>query len=391
MIFCFVELLAPAGDREKAKLAILYGADAVYLGGKFGLRAFAPVSLNDIKETVLYSHALGKKVYVTVNIFPRNADFEEITEYIKNLEKIGADAVIVSDLGVMRLVRENTKLDIHISTQANVLNTYTAEEYVRLGAKRIILARECALDEIKQIAKHLAGRCEIEVFVHGSMCVCYSGRCLLSNYLTHRESNRGECAQPCRWKYFLTEEKRPGQYMQITEDAHGAYIMNSKDLCLIGHLGELEKAGVTSVKIEGRMKSEYYVASAVSAYRRMLNGENFNYNEEINKVAHRPWTKGFVFNTDDSLYYESAASGSTYEVTAFCLGGNRISQRNVFSVGDELEILSPSLNNNKKFLIKTIKTQDGKNIIRANKAEEVLFIDCPYEICYGDFLRRKNP
>ena len=385
-----VELLAPAGDANKLKLALMYGADAVYLGGsKFGLRSAATVDNDYLKEAVALAHSKGKKVYVTVNIFARNGDFDEIKKYVKHLESIKVDAVIVSDLGVMRVVRENTKLEIHVSTQANVLNKYTAEEYVKLGAKRIILARECSIKEIKEIAAYVKGKCDIEVFVHGAMCVSYSGRCLLSNYMTGRESNRGECAHPCRWKYTLVEEKRPDQSFPIEEDEHGTYIMNSKDLCLINHLNDLEAAGVTNFKIEGRMKSEYYVAAVTGTYRRAIDGEQFDRMEEINKSAHRPWTTGFVFGENDHLYTTTTDAKSTHQVTARCLGKDKISLLNYFCVGEELEILSPGANHNKTFIVTHIKDDTGIEITRANKAGYVYYIDCPYQLQPDEFLRKK--
>jgi len=401
-----VELLAPAGDMNKLRLALKYGADAVYLGGRFGLRAPAAINDNDLKEAVSIVHSQGKKIYVTVNIFARNADFDEIKIYVKNLKEIGADAVIVSDLGVLKLVRENTSLDVHISTQANVINKYTAQEYVNLGAKRIILARECSHTEIKEIADHLKNecgdKCELEVFVHGAMCVSYSGRCMISNYMTEREANRGECSQPCRYKYTgnftagtLMEEKRPSQYWGIEEDANGTYIMNSKDLCLINHLDELKTCGVTSFKIEGRTKSDYYVAAVVNTYRHALKketeGKKFDYQKEIEKISHRPYTTGFVFEKTDNLFIEHTNQISTHEVVGMCLGGNKILQRNVFCQGDELEILSPGKNHNRVFNVKSIKDEQGQSIIRANKAGAVYYIELDNIVLEADeFLRKEQ-
>ena len=376
---------------NKLKLALLYGADAVYLGGsKFGMRSTAIVNNEFLKEAVELVHSLGKKVYIAVNIFARNSDFDEIKKYVKYLESIKVDAVIVSDLGVMRLVLENTKLEIHVSTQANVLNKYTASEYVKLGARRIILARECSLTEIKEIAAHVGGKCDIEIFVHGAMCVSYSGRCMLSNYLTGRESNRGECAHPCRWKYALVEEKRPDQYFPIEEDSHGTYIMNSKDLCLINHIDELVAAGVTSFKIEGRNKSEYYVAAVTSAYRRAIDKTTVELLTEINKTSHRPWTTGFVFGKNDHLYTKTADPKSTHQVVAQVIDREKVSLLNVFSVGDELEILSPSENHNKTFTVTSIKDGTNQEITRANKAGYIYYIDCPFILHPDEFLRIKK-
>jgi len=385
-----IELLAPAGDMNKLRLAVKYGADAVYLGGKFGLRAGAAIEDDNLQEAVSHAHSHGKKVYVTVNIFARNADFDAIKDYIKQLQEINVDAVIVSDLGVLKLVRENTSLEAHISTQANVINKFTAEEYVNLGAKRIILARECSLKEIKEIADHIKNKCEIEVFVHGAMCVSYSGRCMISNYMTTREANRGECAQPCRYKYTMIEEKRPSEHWGIEEDTHGTYIMNSKDLCLINHLDDLITCGVTSFKIEGRMKSSYYVAATVSAYRRALDKEDFDYIKEINKIPHRPWTSGFTFEKSDHLYIECPNPVSTYEVVGMCLGGNKILQRNVFNIGDELEILSPGKNHNITASVISIKDELEQSVTRANKAGAVYYIELDGFVPEADdFLRKK--
>jgi putative protease len=378
---------------DKLRLAIAYGADAVYLGGsKFGLRSSATIENEFLPSAIEYAHSMGKRVYVTLNIFARNADFDEIREYAKYLEQIGADAVIVSDLGVLKTVRESTELEIHVSTQANVINKYTAEEYVKLGASRIILARECSLEEVTEIVEHVTPMgCDIEVFVHGAMCVSYSGRCLLSNYMTNRESNRGECAQPCRWEYALVERKRPDESFEIQEDSNGTYIMNSKDLCLIEHLDKVKATGARSFKIEGRMKSEYYVAAVTGAYRRALDGEVFDYMNEVNKIAHRPYTTGFAFGKQkDTEYPKSADPKSTYQVVAQCLGDNNVSQRNVFCVGDTVEILSPHDNHNKTFEITSIIEQapERATVTRANKANYVYEIDCPFLLKSGDFLRK---
>lgn len=388
-----IELLAPAGDIKKLELAFLYGADAVYLGGKdFGLRAKSG-NFNDdeLKQAIGFAHARSKKVYVTVNIFARNADFEPIKKYLKFLESIKVDAVIVSDLGVLRLAHETTSLEIHISTQANVLNKYTAETYVNLGASRIILARECSLPEIKEIASHLKGKAEIEVFVHGAMCVSYSGRCLMSAYMNgaDRDANRGACTQACRFKYALVEEKRPNEFFPISEDIRGSYILNSRDMCLADHLKDLADAGVVSVKIEGRTKSESYVAGVVNTYRKLLNGDKFDHHAELAKIAHRPYGTGFLFG-EAKQYYESAAPHATHEFTAICTAPGLIEQRNVFEVGDTLEILSPNHNTfNKSFKVTSISTQNGEQIARAKRVQEILEIDCPFKLAPGDILRKK--
>ena len=387
------ELLAPAGDMSKLKIALTYGADAVYLGGKsFGLRALA-INFTDeeLEKAVKYVHTAGKKAYVTLNIFARNNDFTALIKYAKFLESINVDAVIISDLGVMQAVKQNTKLEIHISTQANVLNKYTAEQYVNLGAKRIILARECSLAEIKEIAAHLRGRAEIEVFVHGAMCVSYSGRCLLSDYIVggNRISNRGACIQPCRFKYALVEEKREGEFFAIEEDNNGTYIMNSRDLCLIEHLDELANAGVTSFKIEGRTKSEHYVACVINAYRRVMNGEKFDAHTELEKVSHRPYTTGFVFDEQDKQYRESPIPHATHEFVGIVVAGGKVQHRNMFCIGDTLEILSPSKSFNKTFTATEILNPDGASIPRAKNVQEILTLKCPHELHEGAILRKK--
>lgn len=267
------ELLAPAGNIEKLKTAIEFGADAVYLGGsKLNLRAFADnFSLDELKEGIEFAHSRNKKVYITLNVFPHNEDLNGLEEYLKDLYEIKADAVIVSDPGIIMTAREVVpNLEIHLSTQANSVNYKTAIFWHKQGVKRIVVARELSLKEIKSMKEKIPETCEIEAFVHGSMCISYSGRCLLSNYMTGRDSNRGACAQPCRYKYSLVEEKRPNEYFPVYEDEKGTYIMNSKDLCMIEHIPDLISAGIDSLKIEGRMKSSYYVASVVKAYREAI-------------------------------------------------------------------------------------------------------------------------
>ena len=378
---------------SKLEIALLYGADAVYVGGKdFSLRAKAGNFTNEeLKKATELVHSHGKKIYVTINIFARNADFEPIKEYLRFLQSINIDAVIVSDLGVLRLVRETTNLEIHVSTQANVLNKHTAQIYTDLGAKRIILARECSLDEIKEIAKHLEGKCEIEVFVHGAMCVSYSGRCLLSSYINggSRDANRGACTQPCRFGYALVEEKRQGMYFPIEQDQHGSYILNSRDLCLANHLTDLADAGVTSFKIEGRTKSEYYVAGVVNTYRKLLNNEKIDYISELEKIAHRPYTTGFLFG-DAEQYPTSPAPHASHEFVAICVEKNQVQHRNAFNIGDTLEILSPHANTfNKTFAVTRITNQDGEQLDRAKRVQEILTLDCPFELRPGDILRKK--
>ena len=292
-----MELLAPAGTFEKMQTAFYFGADAVYFAGKkFGLRAFAGnFTDNEIIKATQYAHKLGKKVYITINILAHESDFDGLKEYLCELEKAKVDAVIVSDLGIIEYIKEFApSLTIHVSTQANILNSYAIKFMARLGIKRIILARELSIEEIKKIRANIPSDIELECFVHGAMCISYSGRCLLSNYLTGRDSNRGACAQCCRWEYTITEKSRKGEQYEIQEDERGTYILNSKDLNMIEHLKELEDAGITSIKIEGRMKSPYYVANVVNAYRRALDlKENISQEQmtllkdELNKTSHR--------------------------------------------------------------------------------------------------------
>ena len=306
-----VELLAPAGSLQKLKYAIQYGADAVYIGGEaFSLRVAAKnFSTDEIKDGIAYAHELGKKVYITANIIPHNDDLKEFPAFVKEVSDMGADAIIVSDLGTFSIVREVApNLDIHISTQANNTNYMSAKMWYSLGAKRVVLARDLSFKEIEEIRDNILPENEIECFVHGAMCVSYSGRCLLSNYLTHRDANKGACSHPCRWKYYLMEEKRPGEYMPVFENDRGTFLYNSKDLCMVQHIPDLIKAGITSFKIEGRVKNELYVATVVGAYRRAIDSyyadpDNFKVDadilEELEKVSHREYTTGFYYNKPD--------------------------------------------------------------------------------------------
>lgn len=380
-----VELLAPAGDYNRALTAFYYGADAVYLAGKdFSLRARAVnFTTTEIRKVVNLAHAQGKKVYVTVNIFARDHDFKRLTAYAKQLDQIGVDAVIVADLGVIQVFREHTHLPIHVSTQANITNARTAQQYVNLGASRVILARELNITEIKAIATALRGQADVEVFVHGAMCMSYSGRCLLSNLMTGRDANRGDCAQPCRYQYTLHEAKRPDEAYPITEDQHGTYIMNSRDLCLIDHLPELIAAGVTSLKIEGRMKSEYYVAGVVHAYRQALDGVKKDFRHELLKVPHRPYTTGFTFgDTSSKQYADRASSLQSCEFVGLVKAPNALIIKNKICTGDTLEVLSPHDYDGQTF------TWTGEV---ANVPESVVAFDCPFPLQPNDILRRPLP
>lgn len=352
------EILAPAGSPEKMVYAIAYGADAVYLGGTgFGLRAAAATFDKEAMErAVEYAHRRGVKVYVTVNIFAHNRDIEALPRYINQLARIGVDAVIVSDPGVLTLIRELAPgLRVHISTQANTTNWRSARLWESLGAGRIVLARELSMEEIQTIRQRTG--VELEVFVHGAMCVSYSGRCLLSNYMTGRDANRGDCAQACRWKYRLVEEKRPGEYFPVTEDERGTYILSSRDLCLLEYLPDLVRAGVAALKIEGRVKSIHYVSTITRVYRQALDAywsdpERFRVRpewlEEISKVSNREYTTGFITGVRPgetppvySIYRRNYTFVGVVRGYDQRLGTVVVEQRNRFARGEKLEILTP--------------------------------------------------
>ncbi|MBQ2003830.1 MAG: U32 family peptidase, partial [Peptococcaceae bacterium] len=353
------ELLAPAGTLEKLKFAVQYGADAVYIAGKqYGLRAFAGnFDKAEMAEGIQFAHDRNVKVYVTVNVFAHNADFEGMEEYLKELLELNVDAIIVSDPGIIRLAREKVPaLPIHISTQANCTNWSSVQLWKDMGAERVVLARELSLPEIREIREKVD--VELETFIHGAMCISYSGRCLLSNYMTERDSNQGQCAQACRWNYNLVEEKRPNEFYPIQEDERGTYVFNSQDLCLLPHLKDLVDAGIASFKIEGRMKSAYYVATIIRAYRNMIDAcfegaavsdDIHFWLDELQKVSHRPYTTGFYYGKpekgaltlDDSQYirpYDFIGVVHDYDEAT---GIATIEQRNHFRVGDTVEFFSP--------------------------------------------------
>jgi putative protease len=356
-----VELLAPAGNLEKLKMAILYGADAVYAGGEeFGLRAYAGnFTREELGEGVAFAHERGKKVYLTMNIIPHNADLEGMADYARQAAGLGVDAVIFSDPGVYSIVRDVVpEMELHLSTQANNTNWRSAAFWHANGVKRIILARELSLGEVREIRERTPEELQLELFVHGSMCISYSGRCLLSNYMAGRDSNRGSCAHPCRWKYYLTEEKRPGEYMPVYENERGTFIYNSRDLCMIEHIPALIASGVSSLKIEGRMKSSFYVATVVKAYREALNAwyrdpEAYSFRqewmEEISKASHREYTTGFYLGkpTGGDQVYDSGSYVREYDftgvVTAYdaATGIATVEQRNRMFAGEELEVVPP--------------------------------------------------
>ena len=397
------ELLSPAGNMEKLKTAFKFGADACYLAGKkFGLRAFSGnFDENELREAVEIAHNLNKKIYVTINIVAHNNDFFGLDEYLKFLQEISVDGIIVSDVGIMMLAREVApKLELHVSTQANVTNKYTAKFYCDLGAKRLVLARELSIEEIKEIREFIPKDVEIETFVHGAMCISYSGRCLLSNYLSGRDSNRGACIQACRFEYSICEKTRKGEHYDIQEDDRGTYILNSKDLCMIKYMQELIDAGVTSFKIEGRMKSPYYVATITNAYRRaiddLLNNRPFNAEllEEVEKTSHRRYTTGFYFGAKDKEYIEDSMPIQSYEFMAIVKEDEKdgfaiIEQRNKFEIGDELEVLSPNDTFNSVIKIEEMYNLDGEKVTCANLVQQLIRLKTNVQLKAGDILRKR--
>ncbi len=350
------ELLSPAGDMEKLKMAVAYGADAVYLAGsEFGMRSFAGnFPAEELAAAVAYCHERGVRVHVTCNTMPRNDEADRLPEWLSFLESIRADAIILADVGTLALaLRHAPHVERHISTQASVVNYRSAQAWYDLGAHRVILARELSLPEIREIRDRTPPALEIEAFVHGAMCVSYSGRCLLSNYMTGRDSNRGACAQPCRYQYALVEEKRPGEVYPIFEDEKGSYIMNSRDMCMIDHIGELMDAGLSSLKIEGRAKSAYYAGIVTAAYRQAIDaaweGRELDpvWRDEVEHVSHRHYSTGFYYG-QPGQYTEDARYIREWQVLAIverCApdGLAELSLRNKFAAGDEIEVAGPGL------------------------------------------------
>ena len=403
------ELLAPAGSLAKLKYAVMYGADAVYIGGEaFSLRVAAKnFTTDEIKEGIEFAHKRNVKVYITANIIPHNADLEKFPEFVREVSSLGADAIIVSDLGAFSIVREVApELDIHISTQANNTNYASAEMWHSLGAKRIVLARDLSFKEIEKIREKTDPSLELECFVHGAMCVSYSGRCLLSNYLTHRDSNKGACSHPCRWKYYLMEEKRPGEYMPVFENERGTFIFNSKDLCMIEYIPELIRAGVTSFKIEGRVKNELYVATVVKAYRKAIdayfeNKDGFEVSksilDELTKVSHREYTGGFYFGkpTSEQQLYTSNTYIQEYNIVGVVRSWDEkthiavVEQRNKFVKGDEIEVLNP-IGDNYAFTVSEMYNSDGELIESAPHAQMEVTLKIDNPVCEYSILRMKN-
>lgn len=404
-----IELLAPAGDLEKLKIAVLYGADAVYLGGtSFSLRAKAKnFDTEQMREGIEFAHAHGAKVYVTCNIFAHNEDFDKMADYFKELYELGADAILVADPGVFALARKTVpELDVHISTQANNTNYHTALFWKELGAKRIVMARELSMREIKEISQNIPEDLEIEAFVHGAMCISYSGRCLLSNYLSGRDANKGACSHPCRWEYFVTEKSRPGEYMPIVEEDKGTYIFNSKDLCMINHIPELVDAGIMSLKIEGRIKTAFYVGTIVRAYREAIDdylkdpalyeSKKDYYIEEAAKASYRGFTTGFYYgkpNQNEQIYttssyirtYDFIGMVKEYdEESGFAL----VEQRNKFSVGDEVEFIS-SNGGLLKQKITEMYTAEGERVESAPHPQQLLRVKVDSPVKPFDMMRKE--
>ncbi|NMB26853.1 MAG: U32 family peptidase [Tissierellia bacterium] len=401
------ELLAPAGDLEKLKMAIIYGADAVYLGGEqFGLRkASKNFNMDEIKEGIDFAHSRGKKIYITMNIIPHNKDLKGLEDYAMELYKLNVDGVIVSDPGVFSIINRTVpNLPIHLSTQASVTNYETIMFWYNLGIRRVILARELSFKEIKEITSKVPKDLEIETFVHGAMCISYSGRCLLSNYMAGRDANMGDCAHPCRWKYNLVEEKRPGEYFPIFEDEKGTFIFNSKDLAMIEYIPELVDSGINSFKIEGRVKSSYYVATVIRSYRRAIDEyfkdpQNYIFKEdwinEIKKASHRDFTTGFYFNkpTEEDQVYTSSSYIREYDYVGLVLDYDKeskiatIEQRNRMFVGDEVEIFGP----NKDYFIQTIETmwdEEGEKIEVAPHPQQIIKMKMDKPVESWDIIRK---
>lgn len=410
-----IELLAPAGDEECLRSALDYGCDAVYLAGKsFGMRAGAKnFDMYGLDRAVRLAHERGVKVHLTCNTIPLNSEIEQFPKYIAAAQECGVDAAIACDLGVISMIKEYApKMELHISTQTGVVNYQTAIELYKMGAKRVVLAREVGLEDIREIRRRIPADMEIETFVHGAMCVSFSGRCLISEYLTGRGANRGECAQPCRWSYYLMEEKRPNQFFKVFEDERGSYILNSRDMCMIDHLDDLIDAGVTSFKIEGRAKSAYYVALTVNAYRAALDSYQKGEKppkwvlDEVNKISHRPYSTGFFYGkptdgsgtqdpnivTNGGQYFADSGYMRDYDfvgVVDYCEDGvMHLTQRNYFTLSDELELLPPHAEP-VIFKPESMFGADGTQIDIARRATEKLSIPTAIVVPPHTILRKK--
>lgn len=398
------EILSPAGDFSRLQFAIQYGADAVYLAGnEFGMRtASKNFDDDELKLAVKYAHERGVKVYVTLNTMPRSNEIERLPRFIEKLSEFGVDAVIVADIGVMKLVQKHApKMSIHISTQTSIVNYMSAREWYNMGADRIVLARELSLDEIVTIRQKTDPKLEIEAFVHGAMCISYSGRCLLSNFMTARDANRGNCAQSCRWKYALMEEKRPGEYFPVFEDGE-TFILNSKDMCMISYIPELVRAGISSFKIEGRVKTEYYNATVTNAYRMALdsyfeNPESWDpkgiWLDEVQKVSHREYYTGFYFNEGMGQHYGDSTYIRDWDIIGIVEecdedGNAVITMKNRFSVGDKMELFRPKLEPI-EFVVDRMKNDKDEEIEVAPHPQMLVKLKLPDKAPKGAFLRRE--
>ena len=404
-----VELLIPASSLEVLKIAVIYGADAVYIGGEaFGLRAKAKnFSMEEIREGIAFAHAHDVKVYITANILAHNGDLDGVREYFAELREIKPDALIISDPGVYMIAKEVCpEIERHISTQANNTNYGTYRFWYEQGAKRVVSARELSLAEIKEIRANIPDDLEIETFIHGAMCISYSGRCLLSNYFTGRDANQGACTHPCRWKYAVVEEKRPGEYLPVYENERGTYIFNSKDLCMIEHIPELMESGIDSFKIEGRMKTALYVATVARTYRRAIDDYKQSpelyrehmawYQEQISNCTYRQFTTGFFFGkpSDEAQIYDNNTYVKEYTYLGIVGERNeeglyRIEQRNKFSVGESIEVMKPD-GANITVTVQRIVDEEGNDMESAPHPKQVLYIDLGQPLAMYDILRRKE-
>ena len=404
-----MELLAPAGDLEKLKIAVDYGADAVYFGGdSFSLRAGADnFTLEDMTEGILYAHNRNVRCYLAVNIFPHNEDIEPLTEYLNEMKTLGLDGLIVSDPGVIMLAKDiMPEIELHLSTQANMTNYKTAEFWYQLGIRRLVLARELSLAEIGEIRDKMPIEMELEAFVHGAMCMSYSGRCLLSNFMVGRDANRGNCAHPCRYKYALVEEKRPGEYIPIEEDSRGTYILNANDLCMIEYIPKMAEAGISSLKIEGRMKSIFYVAIVVGAYRKAIDAyyaDPVHYRfrpewmTELQKASHRLFTTGFYFHqpSAEGQNFETSNYARDYTFTGIVKkydessGIALVEQRNKMSLGETIEVFGPGIEPFEQVLSQMTDIE-GTPLLAAPHPQQMLLIKMDHKVQPNDMLRKRK-
>lgn len=404
------ELLVPASSLEVLKVAVVFGADAVYIGGEaFGLRAKAKnFSMKEMEEGIRFAHERGVKVYVTANILAHNDDLDGVRKYFEELKAIGPDALIISDPGVFAIAKEVCpEIERHVSTQANNTNYGTYLFWYQMGAKRVVSARELSLRELKEIRERIPEDMEIETFIHGAMCISYSGRCLLSNYLTGRDSNQGACTHPCRWKYSIMEESRPGEYFPVFENERGTFIFNSKDLCMIEHIPDLIDAGIDSFKIEGRMKTALYVATVARTYRKAIDDYLKDpalyqkhmpwYQEQISNCTYRQFTTGFFYGkpSEEAQIYDSNTYIKEYTYLGIVgeqneSGCYRISQRNKFSVGEVIEVMKPD-GENVEVTVKSIQDEEGNFMESAPHPQQILYINLGTELEMYDILRRKEP